>query len=138
MAYVFRFPADVTDVIYSMRDPSNWNSDKYCRGSARDAADSVETPGLSPIAGGTRCTVQMHHRNENGREKYWRGLWHYCPEAMLWARLPDWYTRWHIVTDECLVLPCVGHAARGMLIKRLRKQQEMLGKMQRDAREDAA
>ena len=29
MAYVFGLPRDVTDLIYSFRDPLNWNGDKY-------------------------------------------------------------------------------------------------------------
>ena len=29
MAYAFGLPRDVTDLIYSFRDPRNWNGDKY-------------------------------------------------------------------------------------------------------------
>ena len=29
MAYIFGLPSDVTDLIYSFRDPLNWNGDKY-------------------------------------------------------------------------------------------------------------
>ena len=32
MAYAFGLPANVTQIIYSMRDPKNWNGDKYKRG----------------------------------------------------------------------------------------------------------
>ena len=39
MAYVFDFPSDVTALVYSMRDPKNWNGDKFRGGSTRPAAD---------------------------------------------------------------------------------------------------
>lgn len=39
MAYALGFPKDVTERIYSMRDPRNWNGDKYRRGATRDVAN---------------------------------------------------------------------------------------------------
>ena len=55
MAYAFRFPNDITDVIYSMRDGKNWNGDKHTRGKTRDCCDwytiprSVYNPGLAVL-----------------------------------------------------------------------------------------
>ena len=69
MAYALRLPVDVTELIYSMRDPRSWNGDKYRRGATRDTANwvsrpkSVYNPGLTilrrhyRIDGGTNFTI---------------------------------------------------------------------------------
>jgi hypothetical protein len=53
MAYAFGFPPDVTNLIYSFRDKTNWNGDKYRRGSTRNAAnwadDETNIEALSPL-----------------------------------------------------------------------------------------
>ena len=39
MAYVFGFPKDVTELLYSMRDGKNWNLDKTKKAATRDCAN---------------------------------------------------------------------------------------------------
>ena len=59
MAYVFGFPSDVTAIIYSMRDPKNWNGDKYRRGSTRPAADWIYGPNVLPLNLGLTVFVKI-------------------------------------------------------------------------------
>ena len=59
MAYVFGFPSDVTAIIYSMRDPKNWNGDKYRRGSTRPAADWIYGPNVLPLSLGLTVFVKI-------------------------------------------------------------------------------
>ena len=55
MAYVFGFPKDVTELLYSMRDGKNWNLDKTKKAATRDCANwyprsrSAYNPGMTVV-----------------------------------------------------------------------------------------
>ena len=79
MAYALGFPKDVTERIYSMRDPRNWNGDKYRRGATRGVA-----MWLDEIPSGFRESLNLHRRGDTWDVLSW---WDDIPSQLRYGEI---------------------------------------------------